>query len=344
MYFLSVRNSKKNAIFCGKNLEKKEEKMWEKCHRQWHKIKFYVKHAHLGLLPPAWLAKSAAAELERFERAPAELRAAIENRVHYYNALSQPFFLPETAPRVCHFPRQKPSSYYYDLKALLRYFPLEQRFSAQFGDVTTIPELPQFVKSRPITKNNENAVLLKLDSVRHFYLYPDRLPFRAKKSQLVWRGAAHQNHRIRFLEHFHQHPLCDVGCIHARSAAKPYHREFMSVKRQLQYRYILSLEGNDVATNLKWIMASNSLCLMPAPRYETWMMEGRLQAGVHYVQLRDDFADLEEQILFFERYPEAAEAIIKNAQQWMSQFARPETELWTALLVMKKYFSLLEPQ
>lgn len=37
----------------------------------------------------------------------------------------------------------------------------------------------------------------------------------------------------------------------------------MSVEDQKRYRYIVSLEGYDVATNLKWIMNSNSLCLMP---------------------------------------------------------------------------------
>ena len=52
-----------------------------------------------------------------------------------------------------------------------------------------------------------------------------------------------------------------------------------------QYRYTLSLEGNDVATDLKWKLASGSLVLMPPPTKEGWLMEGRLQPWVHYVPL-----------------------------------------------------------
>ena len=56
----------------------------------------------------------------------------------------------------------------------------------------------------------------------------------------------------------------------------------------------MSLEGIDVATNLKWIMSSNSLCFSPKLRYETWFMEGKLVPGVHFVEVRDDFDDLAE--------------------------------------------------
>jgi hypothetical protein len=37
----------------------------------------------------------------------------------------------------------------------------------------------------------------------------------------------------------------------------------ISIYDHLKYRYIMSLEGNDVASNLKWIMSSNSIAVTP---------------------------------------------------------------------------------
>ncbi|TOQ08578.1 glycosyl transferase family 90, partial [Vibrio parahaemolyticus] len=74
---------------------------------------------------------------------------------------------------------------------------------------------------------------------------------------------------------------------------------------------ILSLEGMDVATNLKWIMSSNSLCFTPKLRYETWFMEGKLKAGVHFVQVKDDFSDLDEKMDYYLEHPDKAEEIIQ---------------------------------
>ena len=36
-------------------------------------------------------------------------------------------------------------------------------------------------------------------------------------------------------------------------------------------------KGNDVASGLKWMLASNSVVFMPLPRVETWAMESLLQ-------------------------------------------------------------------
>ncbi len=124
--------------------------------------------------------------------------------------------------------------------------------------------------------------------------------------------------------------------------AKPFLRPL----EQMRYRYVISIEGNDVATNLKWILASNSLCLMTKPAYETWFMEGRLQAGTHYVGLRDDYDDLEQAIIHYERHPDEALAIIRNANSYVAQFRDAANEQLVSLLVLYKYFVMtgqLEP-
>ena len=102
------------------------------------------------------------------------------------------------------------------------------------------------------------------------------------------------------------------------------------------------MEGNDVATNTKWIMASRSLCVMTTPKFETWLMEGLLQPDVHFVHIEDDYANLDEKLAFYIAHPQAAEKIINNANQWISQFFNRKQELITAVLVLQKYFECTE--
>ena len=119
-----------------------------------------------------------------------------------------------------------------------------------------------------------------------------------------------------------------------------YSKPFLSISQQLRYRYIVSLEGNDVATNLKWILNSNSLCLMPLPTYETWFQEKQLEAGVHYVPLDPDFADVTDKVRYFERHPAEAQRIIAAANAYCRQFSNEQDEQAISVLVLYKYFVL----
>ncbi len=49
---------------------------------------------------------------------------------------------------------------------------------------------------------------------------------------------------------------------------------FMSIDEQLGHKFIMCIRGNDVATNLKWVMSSSSIAVMPRPDVESWYMEG----------------------------------------------------------------------
>ena len=102
----------------------------------------------------------------------------------------------------------------------------------------------------------------------------------------------------------------------------------------------MSLEGVDVGTNLKWIMSSNSLCFTPKLRYETWFMEGTLLPDVHYVQVADDFSDLEQKLDFFEAHPEEALHIVENAKKHVSQFLDEDREDLLCRQVLQRYINL----
>jgi len=261
----------------------------------------------------------------------------ILDRVNYCNRLppgtANP---PGTRLDALRKPRRK-SYYYYDLKALTRYFDGALSVATLFGDISHIPDQPAILKSRPISDLNANSVVMKLNVLRHYYLYRDRIPFERKLPKAVWRGGGPSNPKRKALvARWGDNPRFDIAFADYRRLPEGY----LAVPQLLRHRYMISIEGNDVATNLKWIMASNALCLMPRPALETWFMEGRLQAGVHYVELRNDCEDLAEKVDHYEAHPDEAREIIANANAWVRQFFDVPRERLINLLVLRKYFEM----
>jgi hypothetical protein len=260
----------------------------------------------------------------------------LSRRLNYYNKLSGYAPAGPYTSTIGDIPMAK-SMYYYDLKEHARYFPRDLKLNHVFGDVTHVPARPAIVKSRPIGGNNHHSVLMKLEKFRHFYFPRDRSAFRDKKPMAVWRGGTHNPKRMALLALPRDPALCDVGQTHGERAAE-MRKRFLSPVEQMQFRYIISIEGNDVATNLKWILASNSLCIMPKPVYETWFMEGSLAPGRHYAEVRDDFSNLEETIGYYEDHLDEAGELIHNANEHARQFFDERREQLLSLLVLHRYF------
>ena len=62
----------------------------------------------------------------------------------------------------------------------------------------------------------------------------------------------------------------------------------LSIEELLKYKILISLEGNDVSSGLKWMLLSNSVVLMPPPSRTSWAMEELLEPYVHYVPMAND--------------------------------------------------------
>ena len=270
-----------------------------------------------------------------------EQLAALDARVTYYCKLSAPVVLSrEKRIRDLRSPKS-PKAYYFDTYRYARYFDENNAIDFVFGDVIHTPERASLVKSRPIGDGNENSVLLKLDEPRHYIRIVGDQPFRQKKNLLIGRGAIYQQHRFDFYDKYFGHQLCDLGSVGKKGIGKAeWEKPKMGLKEHLDYKFVLSLQGNDVATNLKWIMSSNSVAVMPKPTIETWFMEGTLVGGVHYIEIAADYSDLEAQLEYYIAHPEACEAIIKNAQQHTAAFWNKKTEELCHLMVLERYFSM----
>lgn len=303
------------------------------------RISYYARAYSQLLLPDQFFRRKADQLLARYSHTSAK----VQNRLAYYCKLSSPFHL-SGATHLSEFRTQPRSTYFLDFYPFIRAFPADRRFRTLFGDVMIIPDQPSFVKSRPIDGANENSVLMKLDAIRHFTFVDDPLRFRQKQSALVWRGRLHldiaKERRLDFLREFTGKPGFDIGHINRGDVFPEFRQARLSIPDQLRYKYILSLEGVDVATNLKWIMSSHSLCFSQKLKFETWYMEGLLQPGIHYVEIADDFSDFEEKIDYYEHHPEEAEQIIANANAYTRQFLDAERETLLSYLVIQRYLNL----
>ena len=275
----------------------------------------------------------------------------IQERVDYYCKLSNNTPLSAHAPRIGDLRMErkkgkwivrKHTVYFFDSYEYLRYFDPSLKWNYVFGDVVTVPPEPAIVKSRPLVEDNVNSVLLNLDKVRHFIFLKDPLPFRAKKGFVVFRGGMHNPKRQRFCELFHNHAEIDAGTTATRKGPDEWCKPRKSIREHLNYKFVMSIEGIDVASNLKWIMSSNSAAVMPRPTCETWFMEGKLIPDYHYIEVKDDFSDLEEKLRHYAETPHLAESISRQANEYCAQFFDLEREKIISLLVLQKYLGYVQ--
>ena len=308
-----------------------------------NKFLYYFKNYFRQLLPATYYQKKLTHQLNKFEKLSTDERQNLLLRLNYYNQLKEKYILSPNAEKLAELKLQKANkTYYFDLYEYSRYFKQQLKGHFLFGDITKTPKEPGLVKSRPINNQNTNSVILKWNKIRHFtFISKDDLPYAKKKDQLVFRAKVHssQPQRIKFLEKYYGHPMCNIGKVNNNNLNKLWLIKRMTYNEQLQYKFILCLEGNDVASNLKWVMSSNSIAVMPKPKYETWFMEGLLIEDLHYILIKDDYSDLETKLKFFLDHPQKAKLIVENANKHVNQFKDQKKEDLLSFMVLNKYFN-----
>ena len=209
------------------------------------------------------------------------------------------------------------------------------------GDKNKNPSnLPLLCKTR---KNNNN-IIFNFTRMRHMHLvyYLQKNPdinFSKKKNICIWRGSntgkkSNIANRFELVENFINYntkkidiAFCsnaivngeNVGNIKEKKNNKLF-RSALSINNLLKYKYLISVEGFDVASGLKWMLYSNSIVLMAKPRNFSWIMEDKLIPNFHYILLKDDFSDLEEKIEWCNDNQLKCLNISKNATEYMKQF------------------------
>ena len=226
-------------------------------------------------------------------------------------------------------------------------------FIFYFGDRTEAKKFPCFVKARKIGID-DYSVILNLNYKRHTCYIPVvkrfDIPFKKKLNKILWRGDStgsilNNYWRETLVNKYQNHPNQDIDIkytnIYDSIQKKDFEfiaAPFMSIQKQLNYKYIISIEGNDVASNLKWILYSNSVVLMPKPKCRSWFMEDKLIPWVHFVPLDDSFDDLEEKFKWCLENEDKCCEIAKMATDFMMNFMDTDNENMITKMVIEKYF------
>jgi hypothetical protein len=241
-----------------------------------------------------------------------------------------------------------------DDRAVFAVFPEDNR--SRFG-------VPTIMKSRAVGDRNAGCVLLPLDRQRHWgdvrAIAEQDIDFRDKADRLVWRGGTTGvfrkfNADTRYSSRFHvatidcdnrhtdigyseivqlTEDLTDIPLETIRARVLPP----LSIGEQLRSKFLLSLEGNDVATGLKWMLASNSVVVMPHPTCETWACEGDLVPFEHYIPVRDDLADIDEVCDWCLSHPGDCEEIAMNGKRFIAKFLDDARERELCRAVVAEY-------
>eukprot|EP01083_Nonionella_stella_P038268 104134_1 len=218
--------------------------------------------------------------------------------------------------------------------------------------------VPVFAKARVITshKYQNNAILIQeLEYTRHWdapcTIMNIDIEWDNKLNKAVWRGASSDGwYRRSFVRqyignytgHSDMNHLDDIDVgftsftvrsYETIADLRPLFKHPLKIEQLLKYKYLVSIDGNDVATNTKWILMSNSVLFMLPPTKESWLMEGLLEPYVHYVPLSlnrtknhphaTSFTDetwtwnLEEQYQFCMENDEICNQIAQNGKRFM---------------------------
>ena len=87
------------------------------------------------------------------------------------------------------------------------------------------------------------------------------------------------------------------------------------------------LEGNDVASGLKWALLSQSVVLMPTPTHTSWAMEEFLEPWVHYIPLNENATDVDEKMQWVIDNDDIAQRIAERGTLWMEDLVfHPDAE------------------
>lgn len=259
---------------------------------------------------------------------------AIE-RVHYYHRGERRF--PAWHRELADWPRPS-CSYRDDFRPYRRYFAPQSKISYQMGPGSLAGDCPMLVKSRSIHSVSDKTVLFKFDAeklyprIRDARRFAEKTPLAANAGQN--RDCVHHQNGGDQRSDRCSDPAMDI------SSSCYLRKPSLSRRQLLEFRYILFHQNVACSCNPKWIMSSQSLCVMPQPAHETWLMEGCLRPNYHYVAVKQDLSDLVEKVVYYNDHPLEAEDIIHNANVYAGRFDDEPSERLIGFLVLIKYLFL----
>lgn len=158
-------------------------------------------------------------------------------------------------------------------------------------------------------------------------------PWNERKPLAFWRGVGSGYEtpltRKRVLDVLYDHPNSDVrfaywdGWNNSGFPAEYFvHR--CGIEYHMQYKYILIVDGNCIASSLQWIFGSGSVpILVTHPENDYWF-KPYVKPMVHYVPVDHDLGNLRSQIDWLVKHDDDARQIAENAKTLSDTIFTPE--------------------
>ena len=226
----------------------------------------------------------------------------------------------------------------------------------------------------PLVTKLENKqlqpILWKLNTPRHYAILPqvekNDIPWSLKINKAVFRGALtgltneearkHTDfyncmfsQRCRLVFQHDKSTLVDarlsrtLGFVNETVKGVSLIGQLFTMQQMLQYKAIIILEGNDVASGLKWALLSNSVVLMQSPMFTSWAMEEMLEPWVHYIPLNRDLSDVEENMQWVLDNEEQAQRIAERGSLWIQDLVfHPDASIddqWIQEEILRRYLA-----
>lgn len=139
------------------------------------------------------------------------------------------------------------------------------------------------------------------------------IPFREKQSKIVYAGQSSRGNKNNFVSrrdidinpriYFMSDAVLKTNIV----CGGWIDREDM-----IHYKYILDIPGNGATWDgTAWRLNSGSVIFRSATGWRQWFHDDMV-AGEHYVEIRDDFEDLDEKFMWCEAHPQECERMVMN--------------------------------
>jgi len=189
-------------------------------------------------------------------------------------------------------------------------------------------------------KTNDQVIFLKSGYTTPEAMYiEDKIDFKFKKNSIIFRGATsgcfNMNSniqkvlRVKFMNNnFNINKNIDIGFSRFigltdenKTILNKYYKEPLSKNIQLEYKFILNIEGNDYASSFPWVLASNCCPLHNYPfSWESYIFGQDLLPWIHFIPVNNDGTDLLEKYNWCIQNLEKCEEIANNGKKYMEPY------------------------
>ena len=180
----------------------------------------------------------------------------------------------------------------------------------------------------------------------------DNITFEHKLNKLFWRGSTtgndilNNNTRYNIVsKNFNIDENIDIGFNHFcqiaydnnKDAFASLYKPGLNVSSQLNFKFILNIEGNDWSSSFSWALASNCCPLHTYPfTYESYIFGNEIIPWIHFIPINIDGSDLLEKYTYCLNNLNQCEQIAYNGKIYMEKYSRED--LFDK--IMDKFFDL----